>query len=169
MLSKYFTKEELIDLKKEKNLLLKCERLVTRLFAERKDKEGAPYLGHLKRVSASLENFDEKCAGLLHDSIEDILEVDERTLKYLEIPENIIEMVLIVTKDKNLTYPERIDKIINSNNLGAIRLKYADMKDNMDYNRLKKLDEDTRRKLIKKYKTQLPKLEKVLKKKEVIK
>lgn len=59
--------------------------------------------------------------------------------------------------DKYFT-KEEINKIISSNNIGAIRVKYSDMLDNSDPKRLSKLDEATRIKLNNKYSPQIKKL-----------
>ena len=169
ILDNYFTKEEIEQIKKEPDLVLKCQTLVTRLFKDKKDKEGKPYIGHLLRVSNRCETTEEKSAALLHDTLEDIEGMTPGILLYLNIPKNIIDIVLLVTKTKEIPYEEEINKIISSGNIEAIRVKYSDMLDNSDPERLARLEEETRTRLSKKYQPQLKKLEKVLKRKEEIK
>lgn len=167
ILEKYFTIEEIEELKNCTNMFQKCDMLVTRLFRDCVDKEGEPYIGHLHRVCDKLKNEDEKCAALLHDTLEDIEGMTQEILLSLGIPWNIINMVLLVTKESYLTYDEEINKIIASNNDGALRLKYADMSDNFDPKRLQKLDESTRTRLTNKYKPQIKKLRLELKKRGI--
>ena len=158
MLEKYFTEEEIEYLKKCEDLELKCKYLVVKLFKGRTDKAGKPYIGHLIRVSNRLKNEDERCAALLHDTLEDIEGMTPEILLDLNIPKNIIDMVVLVTKEEGLSYEEEINKIIKSGNDGALRIKYSDMLDNSDPERLNKLDKETREKLNNKYSPQLKKL-----------
>lgn len=164
ILDKYFTKDEIETIKNCPDMLTKCDLLVTKLFDGRTDKEESPYVGHLIRVSSRLKNEDEKCAALLHDTLEDIEGMTPETLLYLNIPQNIIDIVLLVTKTKGVSYEEEINKIISSGNVGAIRVKYSDMSDNSDPNRLAKLDEEARTRLYNKYQPQLKKLKKEIEK-----
>ena len=158
VLEKYFTTTEIEELKKSTDMINKCEMLVTRLFENRTDKAGKPYIGHLKRVSNNLKKEDEICAALLHDTIEDIEGMTEEILLSLNIPKNIIDMVILVTKTKNIPYEEEINKIIASKNIGALKIKYFDMLDNLDPMRLSKLDNHTQERLKQKYETQLKKI-----------
>jgi len=158
VLEKYFTQEEIERIKNCSNMIEKCEELVTRLFKNRTDKAGKPYIGHLKRVSSRLKNEDEICAALLHDTLEDIEGMTKDILLSLNIKENIIDMVILVTKTKNTSYEEEINKIIESKNIGALRIKYSDMLDNSDPNRLSKLDNNTQERLKNKYEPQLKKI-----------
>ena len=167
MLEKYFTKEEIEYIKKCPNMELKCKTLVERLFKDKKDKAGKPYIGHLLRVSNRLENPDEKCAALLHDTLEDIEDMTPEILLDLNIPKNIIEMVILVTKEEGLSYEEEINKIINSKNDGALRIKYSDMLDNSNSERLSRLDNETRTRLTNKYQPQLKKIKLELKKRGI--
>ena len=83
----------------------------------------------------------------------------------------IIEVLKLVTKkehEKNISkskklelYNEEIDNIINSNNEIAIELKYSDMSDNFNKERLKLLDKDMQEWLTLKYGQNIKKLEKV--------
>jgi len=167
----YFTQEELNVISSMKDLHLKCTLIVTELFKNKKDKAGQPYLGHLLRVSNSLDLEIEKIAGLLHDVLEDT-DITEKDLLEVRIPKEIIDIVKIVTHDKinksNMTkeeklelYNKEIDKVINSGNIHAIRLKVADMSDNYDPDRIKELPLDKQEWFHEKYGKQLVKLRKV--------
>lgn len=167
----YFSETELKIISEMKDLHLKCTTIVTELFKDKKDKAGHPYLWHLLRVSNRLDLEIEKIAGLLHDVLEDT-EITEKDLLEVGIPEEIIDIVKIVTHDKidksNMTkeenlelYNKEIDKVINSGNIHAIRLKEADMSDNYDPDRIKELSEDKQEWFHEKYGKQLVKLRKV--------
>ena len=167
----YFSKEELQKITNMDNLYLKAKLIVEELFKEKFDKSGKPYVGHLYRVSDRLNDEIEKVAGLLHDTLEDT-DITEKDLLEVGIPKEVIDIVKIVTHDKidksNMTkddklmlYNDEINKVISSNNIHAIRLKEADMSDNYDPNRIKKLPEDKQEWFHQKYGKQLVKLRKV--------
>lgn len=138
-------------------------QLVKELFKEKTDKEGEPYLGHLERVSNKLTNKNTRIAGLLHDVVEDTnLTFDD--LRKLNFNEEIIEIVRLVTNEENTTktYHEKITSIIDSHNIEAIKLKYSDISDNSNPERLKKLDEEKRIYFTNKYQPELKRLENIL-------
>ena len=146
--------------------------LVEYLFKNKKDKAGETYINHLLRVSEKLSNPNTKIAGLLHDTVEDT-EVTLEDLKSLNFNNEIIELVRLVTNEEESTpitekelvnkYHNKITKILESNNIEAIKLKYSDMSDNFNQERLNKLDEKTKNYLINKYKDEIIRLEEYLK------
>ena len=155
----YLTTEEYQSIKEDNNLYNKALTLVTILFKNKKDKEGEQYLNHLIRVSNSVDNSDTKVAALLHDTIEDIAKVEYQDLIEIGFPQNIINIVkLVTTEDKDKPYHDKITSIIESNNIEAIKLKYADMSDNADTKRMSKLDINTQERLHKKYDNELERL-----------
>lgn len=163
------TKEEKTSIKNITDDYLRAKSLVEKLFDGMTDKEGEPYINHLLRVSNKLTNKNTKIAGLLHDVVEDIEDFTFDDLRYFNFNEEIITLVSIVTNPKELSsYHDKITKIIETNNIEAIKLKYSDMTDNYDMNRLNKLDEKTKNKLINKYKDEVIRLEKILKEKDEV-
>lgn len=160
-------KEELERIQQIEDNYKRAYELVKILFKEKKDKEGEPYIGHLERVSQKLKKENTRIAGLLHDVVEDIEGFTLDDLRDLHFNEEIIELVRIVTKESSngqkKTYHERITSILNTHNIEAIKLKYADMLDNIDEERLSKLDEETRNRLFEKYSKEIIRLENVLK------
>lgn len=169
-LLKYFTSEELEALK-QLDLYSRSKVLIERLFKDKKDKAGRPYINHLLRVSKRMNTVDGKVAGLLHDVVEDIDGVTFEDLILFGVSEHIIETLKLVTKEKtngNLTkeeklqkYNREIDRIIESKNLLALELKIADMSDNYDPDRLKELDEEKRKWFNLKYGENIKRLRKV--------
>lgn len=120
----------------------------TKAFAEKlhrgqTDKAGAPYIGHVLRVYRNLlrlfpdASFDEQRAALLHDVIEDC-DVSADDLRSAGFSERTIAIVEAVTKraDDGLTYIERIERLVASGDISAMRVKIADLTDNSDPARL---------------------------------
>ena len=118
-------------------------------FKNRVDKAGKPYLLHCLRVMNNLNTKDEElqCIAVLHDLIEDT-SYKFPDLRDLGFSERVISGVRWLTHLKGKTYDEYIlDLTIN---LDAIKVKIADLKDNMDLTRLENLtDKDIER--LKKY------------------
>lgn len=148
----YFDKEDLEKIKKCDDIYLKSAVLVRTLFNDKVDKAGNPYIGHLLRVSDTMTTLDGKVAGLLHDVVEDIPNIEFEDLLDIGIPEYIIDVLKLVTKTpttKKLTkqekieyYNQEIDRIIDSKNDLALELKLADMSDNFNPERLQQLPLD---------------------------
>lgn len=131
----FFDELELEELK-EKDAYTKAQKIVKRLFKEKLDKGGNPYLNHLYYVSDRLEEVNMKTVGLLHDLLEDTI-ITEKDLKKIGFSEEVIEALLLITKKENELYDEYIDRILESNNMIAINVKAIDMENNMDLSRIK--------------------------------
>ena len=170
-LLKYFDVADLLKIKSCDDDYLKAAIIVRRLFKDKTDKSGKPYIGHLKRVSDSLDNYNQMVAGLLHDVVEDT-DVTCKDLMEVDFSTDIVRIVYLVTKpiidDKYLTkeeklalYEKEIDEIINSGNNDAIMLKEKDMTDNYNPERLSLLPMDKQEWFHKKYGKQLVKLKNV--------
>ena len=164
----YFSIENFSRLKKLGNLYLKAELIIIELFKNKVDKAGKPYIGHLYRVSDKLIQPVEKVSALLHDTFEDT-DITFEDLLEVGFSIEILNIVKLVTKDKidktNMSkveklelYNNEIDRIIKSNNIYAIRLKEADMSDNLDLNRLGELSTEQQEWFNQKYGKQLIKL-----------
>ena len=150
-------------MKREDDLIEKAIILVNELFKDITDKQGHPYIEHLYYVSNHLETYEEKVVGLLHDVIEDTY-INEKVLLELKFPKNIVEAVSLLTRNKEISYDDYIDSIIQSNNLLAIKVKKVDMMHNMNKERLAALDENVRKKLEKKYIKNYQKINNILEK-----
>lgn len=123
---------------------------------ERLDKGGSPYFEHpiavMKRLPTGVAD-EVKHAALLHDMIEDEgWTLDE--LKARGYSDKTLDMVELVSTDlkPQATYMEKIQALIATGNEGAILVKWADMAENSDLQRLAKVPEEKREKLRKKYK-----------------
>ena len=77
----------------------------------------------------NVQTLEEKIVGVLHDAIEDS-DLTLKDLVKLGFPENLIEAIEAITKHPKEHYQSYIKRVI-SNPL-ALRVKIADMLDNMD-------------------------------------
>lgn len=158
----YFTKEEYRKIKTNDDMYEKASIIVERVFKDVKDKGGFPYINHLRYVSDHVDVMDGKIVGLLHDIVEDT-EIEFMDLEEIGFSDDIIEALELVTKRKGEeTYPKFIDRIINSNNLIALKVKLADMENNMDLSRIPNPTEKDYQRNEKKYKPQYKRLVKEL-------
>lgn len=96
------------------------------------DKQGKPYIGHLRRVARQMDAEQEKILAYLHDIVEDtsITFDDLRTLGYSE---EILEALWHLTKlpKEREDYGGFIQRLMRGPEL-ARRVKQADLKDNSD-------------------------------------
>jgi (p)ppGpp synthase/HD superfamily hydrolase len=136
MLEKYFTNEEYEKIKKTDELMQKSLLIVTRVFGDKVDKGGFPYIIHLLKVYSTVSEYNEQVCALLHDIIEDT-DVTYDDLKEVGYPDEIIDILRILTKVKGEDYKDYIDRIIKSDNYHAMNIKLADLRHNMDSGRIK--------------------------------
>lgn len=117
---------------------------IEKKFEGKTDKCGEPYVLHLYRVAKTAkesyfirltetEKDDVYKIALLHDILEDTdTTVDElKTLDY--ISDTVIDAVVTLTRTKEETYNEYIERV--GNNRLATVVKLHDLKDNMDITR----------------------------------
>jgi (p)ppGpp synthase/HD superfamily hydrolase len=115
------------------------------------DKIGVPYIEHVRMVSAGLADFAEpvRVAGLLHDVVEDTDETIE-SLRAKGVTEISLEIIDAVTKVPGPTRREQIERVIKGG-YAALLVKTSDNAHNSHPDRLKQLDEATRKRLEGKY------------------
>lgn len=93
-----------------------------------RDKCGKTYAFHPIRVSEKMNSATEKICALLHDILED---TDYPASGIVEIFGNeIFEVVFALTRQEDEKYFDYIDRV-KSNDI-AIKVKLADLEDNMD-------------------------------------
>lgn len=97
------------------------------------DKAGNPYILHVLRVMLALDTETEMIAGVLHDMIEDSC-YSLSDLKKMGYSDNIITALNYLTKKELENYEDFIERIKASPI--AVRVKLADLKDNMDISRI---------------------------------
>lgn len=114
--------------------------LVADLHGDQVDKLGAPYYFHPMRVMMRLgpgAPEPEKLAALLHDVLEDVPGITAETLREKGYSDDVIAMLRLLARKEGESYPAFIDRIIASGNLGAMRIKLADLYDNTNEERMK--------------------------------
>jgi (p)ppGpp synthase/HD superfamily hydrolase len=114
-----------------------------------------PYWEHPLRVMLRLPpaaTEEERHAALLHDTIEDTI-YQPSDLKTIGYSERVVELVVKLTKKPGQSYLEGIKALIESGDIGAIRIKHADVTENLSH--LSEISEEKRAKLLKKYPTPL--------------
>ena len=89
-----------------------------------KRKQGTPYYLHPFAVADILKekgfNEDYQAAGLLHDTLEDTNATKEEILKLTN--ENILETVVLVTKEQGYNMQEYYERIMNSDMARMVKL-----------------------------------------------
>lgn len=104
-------------------------RLMLKAHRGQKDKTGGPEVLHPLRVGLMGENEDEMIVGFLHDSIEDG-DVTRDDLEEAWLTGRQIGALHYLTH-KSGTYDEYIERLINSKNELAMKVKLNDLKDNI--------------------------------------
>ena len=101
------------------------------------DKAGEPYIQHPRRVADCFSDTKLKIIALLHDTVEDTW-VDEKLLRKM-FSSDVCDCIMLLTRKNDETYSEFINRIVKSKNLYAIKIKIADITDNMNLGRLKEV------------------------------
>ncbi len=111
------------------------------------DKNGEPYILHPLRVMMKMNTEFEKICAVLHDVLED----DKRgRFDFYEV-EDVYDILILLTHEKDEPYMDYIKRL--AENPVARKIKIADINDNMDPERMGRLDQETRDRLFKKYNT----------------
>jgi (p)ppGpp synthase/HD superfamily hydrolase len=108
------------------------------------DKAGAPYILHPLRVMMKMASDAERITAVLHDIIEDT----DWSLEHLRregFHNEILDALDCLTKHDGEEYEEFI-KRVKLNPL-AVKVKSADLEDNLDVSRLKNITEADRKRL----------------------
>jgi (p)ppGpp synthase/HD superfamily hydrolase len=110
--------------------------LATRSHRGQTDRYGAPFVLHPLRVMLRLETDAERIVGVLHDIVEKTPTTLEqlRTARYSE---EILAALDCVTRRKGESYDAFVERAA-ANPLAA-RVKLADLEDNMDLRRARKV------------------------------
>lgn len=117
--------------------------LAAQKHAGQKDKSGQPYILHLIRVMLSMETEEERIVAILHDILEDT-DVTVSDLLKRGFSEEVVEAIRSVTRRENESYMDFIIRA-NENEIGR-KVKIADLKDNMDWDRIQQpTDDDLKR------------------------
>ena len=123
------------------------------------DKAGAPYFSHPARVAAALSEPAARCVAYLHDVVEDCPGWTLARLAEKGMPPDVIAAVDALTKRAGEGSEDYLARVL-ANPL-AVRVKIADLRDNMDLSRIATPSgKDYAR--LEKYQQMLPRLEAAL-------
>ncbi|MDL2214956.1 GTP pyrophosphokinase [Dysgonomonas sp. OttesenSCG-928-M03] len=104
-----------------------------------KDKSGSPYILHPLRVMNAVDPTDAKIVAILHDVVENT-DITFDDLINEGIPKHLVITLRLLTRSENMSYEDYIARI--AENPLAVKVKLADMKDNMDLTRIKEINEE---------------------------
>jgi (p)ppGpp synthase/HD superfamily hydrolase len=111
------------------------------------DKCGRPYYLHPLRVAMRLLHCTaaERHAALLHDVVEDTL-VTMDDLRRMAYSEEVLDLVDLLTRRKPAgeSHNQYVERIVQSRNVQALRVKLADVYDNMSPARSRLLPPEVR-------------------------
>ncbi len=128
----------------EVSILEKALALAFRAHQGQKDKSGFPYVFHPLRMMLQLTTLEEQTVALLHDVLEDSSITAEELRKEGFSPA-VIEAVEALTRKKDEPYLEYIRRV-KQNPLARV-VKLADIRENLNANRLAELSENDCRRL----------------------
>lgn len=100
------------------------------------DKSGVDYIYHPLSVARKVSGYgsEYEAAALLHDAIEDS-ELEASDLYDMGMPGSVVKAVELLTKKPGVLYLDFVKRIKDSGNDIAIKVKLADLADNMDASR----------------------------------
>ena len=140
-------------------MLKKAISLAEKAHQGQVDKGGHPYILHPKRVMEKCETTEEKIVAMLHDVMEDT-DYTADDLRKEGFSEEIITALFCLTHQEGEGYMEYIERICE--NSLAVRVKYADLQDNMNLSRIPDLTEKDLARL-EKYKLAKKRIEEAMK------
>jgi (p)ppGpp synthase/HD superfamily hydrolase len=120
------------------SILEKALAMALQAHRGQKDKSGLPYVFHPIRMMLQLTTLEEQTVALLHDVLEDSPFTAE-DLRKEGFSSVVIEAVKALTREKDEPYLEYIRRV-KQNQLARI-VKLADIKENLNANRLTNLSE----------------------------
>ncbi len=126
------------------SLLETAQKIAVEAHAGQTERNGQPYIGHPRRVMARVETEDEKIVAILHDVVEDTSWTFAQ-LAEAGFPPHIIAALDCVTKRDGEDYSAFVER--SASNPIALRVKLADLEDNMDVRRLTEVTEKDRQRL----------------------
>lgn len=121
-------------------MVSKALQVAQEALAGMQDEYGNPYLDHSLRIMEKMETDEEKIVALLHDVVEDT-EISLNDLQGYGFSRTILDTVGQLTKRTDMTYFDYIDDVSCSD--VASKVKIAELEDNKDVFRVKKMSFQT--------------------------
>ena len=116
--------------------------IATEAHSGQRDRGGAPYILHPLRVMMAVETDEQRIVAVLHDVLEDCPEWNPARLICEGFSPNVISALMTLTKRSGETYEGFIERV--KVDPLAVRVKLADLADNSDLSRLKKVTDKDR-------------------------
>ena len=154
---KYYTKEEVAGFKNAKNLYGKAYLICEKVFEGKRHSSGVSYMDHLVAVADQFSDDKAKVVALLHDIMKET-NLTAMDLNYIGFPSDIVRTVVLMTREKDESYDDFINRIINSKNSMALQVKKADLEENMDLNNYENVSDEYLNRIDVKYKPQYEKI-----------
>jgi (p)ppGpp synthase/HD superfamily hydrolase len=120
------------------HLIEKALQIALNAHAGQSDKAGKPYIMHPLRMMLQMQTDDERITALLHDVIEDS-QITDKDLTNAGIPSHIIATVKVLTRSEQEDYDAFIERVLT--NKLAVKVKIADIEDNLNVLRMDTLHE----------------------------
>jgi len=117
----------------------KAIAIAAQAHQEQKDRAGMPYILHPLRVMQDMDGDMEKIVATLHDVVENTTWTMEQ-LKTAGFPQDVLKIIDRLTRDPEEPYEIYINRV--SEDPTAIKIKLADLEDNMDLRRLPELSNE---------------------------
>jgi hypothetical protein len=112
------------------------------------DKDGANYVEHILRVAVRSYSSDERIVAILHGALEET-DATHDALRAAGVTEEQLAALMVLTHADGEPHEVYIDRV--SPHPPARRVKFAVLTDNSDPERLVRLDDTTRQRLLAKY------------------
>lgn len=125
------------------NVFEKALMIAIQAHSGQTDKQGKPYILHPLAVASQLDSLELKTIALLHDTIEDSW-VSKEFLLENGIPEELVEVIALLTKPKDMTYEDYLRRV--KANPMALAVKKADLAHNTSPERAEGLNDHRRAK-----------------------
>lgn len=134
------------------SIIDKAKAVASAAHAGQTDKAGKPYFSHPARVADRVAEYTRDpvliAAAYLHDVLEDTA-VTAADLLLMGFPIRTVEIVTILTRREGESHADAVERA--RSDPSARIVKYADVEDNRDSDRLSFLDDRTRIRLERKY------------------
>jgi (p)ppGpp synthase/HD superfamily hydrolase len=128
------------------SLLEKAIAIAVEAHHGKKDMGGAPYILHPLRVMFRVNTDEEKIVAALHDVVEDHGDVwPMKRLRKAGFSKRILKALDCVTKREGEAYEKYVKR--SASNPIALKVKLADLEDNMDVRRYSKVTKKDRDRL----------------------
>jgi len=121
-------------------MLSKAIEMAGKALNGKTDQYGRPYIDHTLRMVSKMDTETEKIVAALHDVVEDG-DISLYELQDQGFPRGVIEAVGMLTKRADMTYFDYIDDVSCSEL--ATKVKIAEVEDNLDVFRVKKMSFQT--------------------------